>query len=189
MLFALCFAFSHAPKLFAYGEIISINGIYDYQKNKQLLMDSESIFRLPGYVTQAINSEVPLNFRIQIELTEDSNLFGIQYQRTRKQLDFHTRLKASGVKRTYQLYNTRNHKTQNFRSLDEALKTLSTLQAFPIASLSELHPEQRYTLRMRIRLDISELPAPLLAEAIFTDKWLLDSEWYETTLKTPLSWQ
>lgn len=193
LLIFLCLSFVLSlclpPKAQAWGETISINRVYDYQKDKQLLIDSESTFWLPNHVIQAINSEVPLNFRIQIELTEDSKLLGIKYQRTRKQIDFDTELRASGVKRIYTLYNTRNSKTQSFTRLEEALKTLSTLQAFPIASLSELHPQQRYTLRMRIRLDTLQLPTPLLAEALFSDKWTLDSEWYETTLQTPLSWQ
>jgi len=169
--------------------VISIDKVADYHQDKQLMIDSESSFQLPEHVIKAVHHEVPLHFQIEIELSEASSLFGFKYQRIRNRIDFHTELKASGVNRLYSLHNTRNQKTQSFKSLDEALKTLSTLHAFPIASLSELHPKQSYTLRMRIRLDIIKLPAPLMIEAIFTDRWQLDSQWYETTLQTPLSWQ
>ncbi len=168
---------------------ISIDKIIDYQQDKQLMIDSASSFNLPEHVIEAIHHEIPLNFKIQIELLEKSKLLGFDYHRVRNQIEFHTELHSAGVNRLYALYNSRNHKAQTFQRLEEALQTLATLQAFPIASLSELHPEQSYTLRMRIKLDYWKLPAPLLIDAIFTDNWLLDSQWYETTLQTPLSWQ
>jgi|ACQI01.1.fsa_nt_gi hypothetical protein len=168
---------------------ITINKVLDYQQDKKLLIDSESTFNLPETISEAIRHEVPLSFKIQIELLETSKILGFNVQRKRKSVEFHNELYASGVNRLYVLFNTRNHKVQTFKNLDEALSTLSTLEDFPIASLSELHPGQRYTLRMRIKLDIWKLPAPVLIEALLTDKWLLDSQWYETTLKTPLSWQ
>ncbi len=168
---------------------ITINKVVDYHENKQLMIDSESSFDLPDNIIEAIYHEVPLSFKITIELTERSSVLGFKYQRMRKKIEFHTQLYASGVNRLYSLYNSRNHKSQTFKTLEEALQTLATLRAFPVLSLAELHPEQRYTLRMRIQLDKWKLPTPLLIEAIFTDNWLLDSQWYEEQLQTPLSWQ
>ncbi|WP_321325036.1 DUF4390 domain-containing protein [Thiomicrorhabdus sp.] len=169
---------------------ITILQVQDYQKNKQLLIDSESVFNLPPKVIEAIHHEIALSFKIQIELTEKTNLLGFNYQRTRNLISYNTDIYAYGVNRTYALYNNRNQKAESFRTIDEALTTLATLQAFPIASLSELHPEQMYTLRMRISLDFWKLPAPLLLEALLAPSvWQLDSQWYETTLQTPLSWQ
>lgn len=168
---------------------IDILNITDYQQDKQLLIDSTSHFSIPERVIDAVHHEIALNFKIEIQLTEASRFLGFKYQRTRKNVVFHTQLYAYGVSRQYTLYNSRNNKSQAFRTIDEALKTLATLQAFPVASLSELHPEQRYTLRMRISLDYWKLPTPLILEALFNDEWHLDSQWFETTLKTPLSWQ
>lgn len=168
---------------------ITIHDVVDYQQDKQLLIDSESSFNLPENALQAIEHNIPLSFYIEIELLEESKILGIKQNRVRNRVEFHNEVRSSGIHRLYFIYNSRNHKSQSFKTLDEALKTLSTIKAFPIASLSELHPEQRYTLRMRIKLDYWKLPAPLLLEAIFTKKWLLDSRWYETTLNTPLSWQ
>lgn len=168
---------------------IHIHKVVDYQKNKQLLIDSESSFQLPENIIQAIDHEVPLSFKIEIELLEKSKIMGYEYDRQRRHILFHNQLYSSGVNRLYALFNTRNKKVQTFTQLDEALRTLATLNEFPVASLSELHPGQRYTLRMRINLDLWKLPAPLLLEALFTNKWILDSQWYETSINPPLSWQ
>ncbi|HHT00473.1 MAG TPA: DUF4390 domain-containing protein [Thiomicrospira sp.] len=177
---------SHAG--WANNEIVILN-VSDYQKDKQLLLDSESVFNLPDEVIEAIHHEVPLSFKTQIELTEASSILGFEYQRTRSLIEYRTVLYAYGVNRVYSLYNNRNQKTQTFKTLEEALKTLATLKAFPIANLLELHSKQRYTLRMRISLDYWNLPAPLILRALFTPYWQLDSQWLETTLTTPLSWQ
>ena len=184
----LFFLLGVSGKSFAVEPII-IKKVVDFQDNKKLIINSESIFNLPPNVIEAIHHEIPLSFKIQVELLENSSFLGFDYQRVRNVIKFHTELRASGVSRVYTLYNTRNNKIQSFKRLDKALQTLSTLEAFPIASLSELHPKQRYTLRMRINLDYWKLRAPLLFEAVFSDDWNIDSGWYETTLQTPLSWQ
>jgi len=168
---------------------IEILKVRDYQQNKQLLIDSESSFNLPQEVIDAVHHEIPLSFNTRIELTERKSLFGFKYERSRNIIEYRTDLYAYGVNRLYALYNHRNKKTQTFTTIDEALQTLATLQAFPVASLSELHPEQRYTLRMRISLDFWKLPTPLILEALTTSTWRLESQWFETSLQTPLSWQ
>ncbi|WEJ62903.1 DUF4390 domain-containing protein [Thiomicrorhabdus lithotrophica] len=168
---------------------IEILKVRDYQQNKQLLIDSESRFNLPQEVIDAVHHEIPLSFNTRIELTERKSLLGFGYERSRNIIEYRTDLYAYGVNRLYALYNHRNKKTQTFITIDEALQTLATLQAFPVASLSELHPEQRYTLRMRISLDFWKLPTPLILEALTTSTWRLESQWFETSLQTPLSWQ
>ena len=169
---------------------ITIVQVRDYQQDKQLLIDSESRFNLPETVIEAIHHEIPLSFRIQIELTESSQILGIKYQRNRNIIHYNTDIYAYGVNRLYALYNNRNKNAKTFKSIEDALTTLATLQAFPIASLSELHPKQMYTLRMRISLDFWKLPAPLILEALLSPSvWQLDSGWFETSLQTPLSWQ
>jgi len=168
---------------------IVIKKVVDFQGDKNLIISSESTFNLPPNIIEAINHEIPLNFKIEIELLEDGTWLWLDYERTRQSIEFHTEVRAFGVNRTYTLYNSRNNKTRSFQSINEALQTLSTLEDFPVISLSELHPKQRYTLRMRIKLDHWKLSPPLIFEAVFSDDWNIDSGWYETTLQTPLSWQ
>lgn len=163
--------------------------VVDYRDQEFLKIDSNSRMRLSEAILEAINHQVTLNFKIHMQLTESNRLFGIPYQRVRKDIEYHVQLYPYGVNRNFVLYNTRNGMKQSFRDLDAALETLSTIKDFPIAELSELHPRQNYTLKIRIHIDPWKLPAPLLLEALFTDKWDLDSKWFETTLTAPQSWQ
>ncbi|WP_321277244.1 DUF4390 domain-containing protein [Thiomicrorhabdus indica] len=168
---------------------IVILKVVDYRDKQFLKIDSNSRIQLNDKIFDAINHEINLNFKIQMQLTEANRLLGIPYQRTRKSIDYHVKLLSEGLDQTFHLYNSRNGHTQSFRDIDDALETLSTIKAFEIAELSELHPRQIYTLRIRISLDIWKLPTPLLLEALFTDNWQLNSGWFETTLKAPQSWQ
>jgi hypothetical protein len=167
---------------------IMIIRVSDYQQDQKLLLDSESRFKLPEAIITAINHEIPLTFKTEIRLNENNQRLGFDYDRTRVSIEYETRLYVEGVNQRYFLYNSRNLKTQSFTTLESALLTLGTLQSFPIINLSELHPKQHYTLKMRISLDHWQLPAPLLMESLFKSHWQLSSGWYEVGIQTPGSW-
>ena len=168
---------------------IEIIKIIQYRDDQTLKFDSNSLIQLPQRVLTAIDHEVLLNFKIQMQLTETNNILGFEYQRTRKNIDYHVELFAHGFNRKYTLFNTRNAQFREFSQLEPALETLATLKAFDIAELNELHSQQTYTLRIRISLDKWKLPAPLLLEALFSDDWELDSGWYSVSLTAPQSWR
>jgi hypothetical protein len=170
------------------SEEIKIIRVSDYQQEEQLRLNSESHFNLPEAVINAIDHEIPLTFTTEIVLSEQNTLFGIEFERTRASIKYQTRLYTTGVDHRYALYNSRNHKLQNFQTLEAALMTLGTLDGFPIIPLSELHPTQRYMLKIRISLDHWALPAPLLLESLLTSHWQLSSDWYEVSIQTPGSW-
>jgi len=187
--FLLLFStFALSPTAFAEEKGIMIVRVSDYQQDNTLLLDSESLFHLPEQVKQAIHHEIPLNFKTEIRLLEETRWMGMTFQRTRFDLEYYTRLYAYGVNHHYVLYNTRNNKVQTFETLESALQTLGTLRAFPIAHLAELHPEQRYTLEMKISLDRWKLPAPLIIESFMDPDWHLESDWFESIIETPKSW-
>lgn len=168
---------------------IVILKVVDYRNDTHLKIDSNSRINLNETVLQALKHEVPLHFTIQIQLTETNQLLGVKYQRKRKEIDYTIKLEAFGLKQQYRLSNSRNGQVQTFQQLEAALDTLTTIKGFNIAELSELHPRQTYRLKMRIHLNRWKLPAPLLLETLFQPQWQLDSQWFETYLTAPQSWQ
>ncbi|MBN2647878.1 MAG: DUF4390 domain-containing protein [Thiotrichales bacterium] len=161
----------------------------DYLEDHRLKVDSISQFTLGDAQIEAINHGIAIKFRTEILLTEQSSFFGIPYQRTRKHVRYLTELSSIGLNRQYLLFNNRNDKLQRFATLERALETMGTLEAFEVAHLKTLHPTQTYRLRVRIYLDFWTLPAPLLVDALLDSTWRLDSDWVELQLTTPLSWQ
>jgi hypothetical protein len=167
---------------------IRIMQVTDYQQDQHLLFDSQTRFNLPESVIQAIRSEIALSFETQIVFSEHQRLLGIKYHRERLNVRYQTELQYSSFERRYTLTNQRNQNTQSFGSLEKALTTLGTLSAFSVLPLSELHPGQKYTLKLRIRLNPWTLPAPLVFNSLFDNDWSVDSGWFETTFYTPKSW-
>lgn len=167
---------------------IMIVRVSDYQQDHQLLLDSESHFHLSEELISALHHEVPLNFKTEIRLVEETKWLGFTFKRTRQSIEYHTQLNAYGFNQRYVLYNNRNRKVQTFQTLESALQTLGTLQAFPVIPLSELHPDQSYRLKMKISLDPWKLPAPLVIESLYNSEWRLSSDWFEVTIHTPKSW-
>ena len=168
---------------------ITILKVVDYRDDKVLKIDSNSRISLNKTILDAIDHDILLNFNIQMQLTESNRLFGFPYQRVRKDIDYHVQLFAFGINRQFMLYNSRNNQLQTFKQLNKALETLATIKEFAIAELSEMHPRQNYTLKIRISLDRWKLPPPLMLDAMFSEDWTLDSGWFETTLTAPQSWQ
>jgi len=170
------------------SERITIIEMNDYQADQQLLFDAHVQFNLPNKVIEAIHNEIGLTFKTQIVFEEHQTLMGFNYDRERLRVQYHTQLRYSSFSNEYTLINERNNNVQSFRSLDNALTTLGTLAAFPLISLSELHPNQKYTLRVNINLNRWRLPAPLVLISLLESDWALDSEWFETQIYTPKSW-
>lgn len=66
-----------------------------------------------------------------------------------------------------------------FVSMHRALEYIGTLRDYPLMNSSELQPDKKYFGRMRARLDIDSLPAPLQPLAYISSGWRLTSPWHE----------
>jgi hypothetical protein len=92
------------------------------------------------------------------------------------------RLSYHALTRQYRLSTGSLH--QSFGSLEQALRALSHLRRWPAVEAS-LNPGEAYQARLRLRLDISQLPKPFQVSA-FTDRdWNLDSDWARWTFVAP----
>ncbi|WP_373019309.1 DUF4390 domain-containing protein [Thiomicrorhabdus sp.] len=167
---------------------IRIIQVTDYQEDQMLLFDSQTQFHLPDAILEALQNEIVITFETNIVFTEHHRLLGIKYDRERFNLSYQTQLIYSGFNNRYTLINERNNNVRHFSSLSQALSTLGTMVSFPVLPLSELHPGQKHTLKLRIRLNPWRLPAPLVLNSFIDSDWKLDSGWFETTIYTPKSW-
>lgn len=65
-----------------------------------------------------------------------------------------------------------------FQSLDTAVMELGHLSQLPIAELTDLAGAKQVEIAIRLRLDISALPAPMLPIAYISPAWHISSGWY-----------
>jgi hypothetical protein len=83
----------------------------------------------------------------------------------------------------YQVRNLNSGALHNLPSLQVALSVLGTIVDLPLLDRELLADGNAYQARMRVELDIEELPLPLRLLSYFTDEWRLRSEWYEWSLQ------
>ena len=68
---------------------------------------------------------------------------------------------------------------KSFSSLAQMLDALGRIDEFPLLDANLLELDARYTARVRAKLDIESLPAPLRPTAYLSPSWHISSDWYE----------
>jgi len=89
------------------------------------------------------------------------------------------RLSYHALTRQYRLSTGVLH--QNFTTLEEALRIVSRIRDLPLAERAALKPGTAYEARLRLHLDLTQLPKPLQVSAIGNRDWNLGGDWREWT--------
>jgi len=105
--------------------------------------------------------------------------------------------KLSYNKLTRQYRITRGSLFQNFSSLGDALRIISHQSSAPIdatllqknnSHITALLPQKGdYIAATRMRLDVTQLPKPLQVNALATQDWNFDSNWYRWIVRPIVS--
>jgi|LNFM01.1.fsa_nt_gb hypothetical protein len=66
-----------------------------------------------------------------------------------------------------------------FKNIEEALDALGDVRDFVVGQAAADKPVKKYRARLRLRLDIEALPAPLRPIAYVSPGWRVSSGWYE----------
>jgi hypothetical protein len=83
----------------------------------------------------------------------------------------------------YLLTNLNTEKKEQFQYLDEALRSLGTINAHFLFDKSTIDQESSYIGFIMTELDIESLPPPLRPMAYFLPQWHVKSAWYEWLVK------
>lgn len=153
-----------------------------YGDSYQLSADFEIHFN--AVVDQALTRGVPLYFISEFSLTRPRWYWLDEVVAQSEQV---TRLTYNALTRQYRI--ARGPLFQNFSSLDDALRIIGHQSAAPIdvallrqddGYLAAILPNKDgdYIAAVRMRLDDTQLPKPLQVNALATEDWSLDSDWY-----------
>lgn len=76
-------------------------------------------------------------------------------------------------------------------SLDEALGIVRRIRGWRFAEADALDPDETYTARLRLRLDVSQLSRPFQVNALNSSAWALATPWHDFHIAPNLleSWQ
>lgn len=147
------------------------DGVYYVDADVDLNLSSES--------KEALENGVPLTIR-----------YDMQVLRTRPwlwdpmvaALEARYTLELHALSKQYVVRNLNLGTTQSYASLASARAALGRLKDFPLVDANLLDQQADYHWRIRARLDIEALPAPLRPLAYLSALWRHDSDWYEWPL-------
>ena len=74
---------------------------------------------------------------------------------------------------------------QNFESLPDALAAVRRVSRWKIAEPGELDPDLKYSIEVRFRLDVSQLPRPFQIGALGQADWNISATTYQRLIADP----
>jgi hypothetical protein len=162
------------------AEPVDIDALRVERGVEGVLLSAQMRFELPPGVNEALHKGIPMVFVSEAVLLRDrwywydkevagaSRQMRLAYQpltRRWRLLVSNAPIGASGLALG-----------QNFDTLDEALAAVQRISGWKIAELGDVDPERRYSVTLRFRLDVSQLPRPFQIGVVGHSDWNLSVE-------------
>lgn len=147
------------------------NGVYYVDAEVEINFSEES--------TQALQSGVALTVRYEMEVRRIRRWL---WDPPVARLASRYQLARHALSKQYVVRNLNLGTTQSFPTMQAAKIGLGRISRFPLVDRTLLDGQFDYRWRMRARLDIGALPAPLRPLAYLSNLWHHDSEWHEWPL-------
>lgn len=144
------------------GNVFFLNAVFDIS--------------LPAYITSAVDQGFKLPILMEVEIYKQKNYWFDQrviYIKQQYQLDYHPLLDRISV------YDINSGSELFYSSLAEAIQKISVVLNFPMLDKNNLSENEAYKSRLRIGIDLEELPIPLKSSSLWENNWDLASDWYE----------
>jgi hypothetical protein len=142
-----------------------------------IVLNATFEFEMPQALEEAVHKGIALYFNIEFELFRE-RWYWLDRRVASSTLTY--RLSYSPLTRQYRL--ARGGLSQPFESLDEALSLLKSVRQWKVMDRGALNPNDSYDAKVRMRLDVSQLPKPFQVNAITSREWSLASDWRDVAV-------
>lgn len=143
-------------------------------------LDARLRCELNRYANEAIGKGVAVVIALDVEVHRKRPWYWPE-QRVAS-LEQRYQLKYHALTDHYLLTNLNTGVQSGFPTLSTMLESLGTITDLPVLDRQLLQSDLEYTARLRVRLDLDALPAPLRLLAYVTPKWHQASDWYTWNL-------
>ncbi len=146
----------------------------EFSVNDDYRLNAYFEIHLNPTLDEALKKGVPLNFLTEFELTRVR-----WYWLDEKIIDasWHTKLSYNALTQQYRLNSGTLY--QNFDNLSDAVSVMGSLLHRQVINKSVLKKGADYVGRLRMSLDISLLPKPFQIDALASNEWNLDTNWFQ----------
>ena len=159
--------------------------VKDVQANliqRELHVSTKIDLDLSEQAERAVENGVPLVVLTEFELMRD----GVFWNNTLTRYRNGQRLRYHSLSDRYVVENLDVEDMESYESVAEALESMGGLRSLVFTVPDTVSADMsEYTLAVRSRLDINELPAPLRPLAFFSPAWQMSSEWSTWQIKNP----
>ncbi|ADE16834.1 conserved hypothetical protein [Nitrosococcus halophilus Nc 4] len=174
------------------GLLISMSGVASETFNVRTASTQlvGGIYRLHAQIDYPLNEEVRKAVKSGIPLIVNQEIEILRLRRwlwpkTIKEITLRYQLRYHALSEQFVLLYLSQDRQRAYPNLSAAIKSLSTIKDYPLITQEELEPHQRYRVRLRTRLNIEDLPAPMRPIAYLSPQWHLDSPWFSWLLGSP----
>lgn len=143
------------------------------------VLDARVNIALTQAARDALLSGVPLIFELGMDIERPR-----AWWPNEEVADMDQKLKLSyhALSQQFLVKNLNTGIQQSFSQLEPALEEIGELRGFPLIDATLLEPGEQHVLEIRARLDIEQLPFPLMVQAYTTKNWKIDSGWYRVRI-------
>ena len=167
---AVCWLAAPAP---AHADTIPVKSAELRIDEGEVLLNAEFEFSLNPTLEDALEKGIPLYFALDFELTR-GRWYWLDEKVTQTALVY--RVSYNALTRQYRVAS--GLLTQTFNSLEEVERFIGRITSRRVASADALAKGAKYDAAVRLRLDVNQLPKPILINALASREWTLTSDWH-----------
>jgi hypothetical protein len=149
------------------------------QRDGVYYLDADLDYQLGLEPLKALSNGVPIGLVVDIEVERPNSWLPDE---TIANLHQRFRLQYHSLTERYVVTNVNSGERRSVTSRTMALDYAGTIRALPIIDRSLLEAGIEYDIRLRARLDLESLPAPLRLWGYVSGDWRLTSQWLEIPL-------
>ena len=150
------------------------------QVEGRYLFDAYINYEFDDEVITALSHGIPLRIDTHIKVKRERRWLWNPVVRA-ETLSF--QLQRLALSDHYLLTNLSTNEKEQFQYLDEALRTLGSINAHFLFDRETINSDSSYVGYLKSELNIEALPPPLRPIAYFSRHWRADSDWYEWLVK------
>jgi len=165
-----CWLAAPAP---ASADTIPVNSAELRIDEGEVLLNAEFEFSLNPTLEDALEKGIPLYFALEFELTR-GRWYWLDEKVAQTALVY--RVSYNALTRQYRVAS--GLLTQTFNSLEEVERFIGRITSRRVASADALTKGAKYDAAVRLRLDVNQLPKPILINALASREWTLASDWH-----------
>ncbi len=168
------------PTALVQAKNFHIESVETQHKKGVYLLNAHVNFAFSEEAQEALQSGVPIIILLDIRLEEERSWW---WDKTIAEMQQGYLLLYHALTEKYIVNHLNSGAQDDYTSLETTLSALGQISNLPLIDSSLLDKDSNYLVKLRVRLDIESLPAPMRPLAYLSSNWHLASDWYTWPLQ------